>query len=217
MDKEQIMDQYTQGSIKEIFPIQIYEAEFPNFDRIKQHLLDSLEPHFKTLAPGNEYVDGNGKPLIYRTLPNLQLDPAFKELIEFVEYHGRIYWKQLNLTSRAEPSALHVWSNKIPPGGFTPTHVHTPIPIASAFYINASDDMGTLEIENPIDTINKLAPRDNALAPYFDTHQVKVRDGKLAMFPGWMRHFTRSNMSKQDRVVMSFNIGANVSYHGKDN
>jgi uncharacterized protein (TIGR02466 family) len=211
------MTDFKDGTLKQIFPIQIYEAEYPNFQNIKQQLLESLEPHYKTLADGNEYIDGSGKPLIYRTLPNLQLDPSFKDLIEFIEYHGRKYWQQLNLTTKVEPYVLHAWSNKIPPGGFTPTHVHTPIRIASAFYIHASDEMGVLEIENPIDTIEKLVPRDNALAPYFDTHRVSVNDGKLVMFPGWMKHFNRSNMTKEDRVVMSFNVGANISYHGKNN
>jgi uncharacterized protein (TIGR02466 family) len=109
-----------------------------------------------------------------------------------------------------------MWSNKIPPGGFTPVHVHTPMPVAAAFYIHANDDMGVLEIENPIDTIQKMMPRDNNLAPYYDTHRVKVSDGKLVLFPGWVRHFTRSNLTKENRVIVSFNIGANISYHAKN-
>jgi uncharacterized protein (TIGR02466 family) len=202
---------------KDIFPIKIYEAEYPNFENIKQQLIDNLKPHFNTLAPGNEYIDSSGNPLIYRTLPNLEKDSNFKDLIEFVEYHGRQYWKELNFTSRVEPYVLHMWANKIPPGGFTPVHVHTPMPIASALYIHATNEMGTLEIENPIDTIQKLSPRDNNLAPYFQTHSVPVKDGKLVLFPGWIRHYTRSNMTKEDRIIASFNIGANIHYHGKNN
>lgn len=208
---------YSNGTIKEIFPMKIYEAQYPDFHKIKQKLLEDLEPHFSTLAPGNQYVDEEGRPMIYRTLPNLEKNPKFKELIEFFEYHGRIYWKESNLTSRVEPYVLHMWSNKIPPGGFTPVHVHTPIPIAAAFYVHATDDMGVLEIENPLDTIEKLQPRDNNLAPYYHTHHVNVSDGKLVLFPGWVRHFTRSNMTKEDRVIISCNIGANLTYHGKDN
>ena len=109
-----------------------------------------------------------------------------------------------------------MWSNKIPPGGFTPVHVHTPMPVAAAFYIHATDDMGVLEIENPIDTIQKMMPRDNNLAPYYDTHRVPVSDGKLVLFPGWVRHFTRSNTTNENRVIVSFNIGANITYHGKN-
>jgi uncharacterized protein (TIGR02466 family) len=202
--------------IVNIFPIKIYEAEFPNFQEVKQQIIQDLEPHFSSLAPGNEYIDSNGNPLIYRTLPNLQDDIKFKPLIDFAEYHGKKYWKELNLTSRVEPYVLHMWSNKIPPGGFTPVHVHTPIPIAAALYIHASDDMGVLEIENPIDTIEKLVPRDNRLKPYFHTHRVPISDGKLVLFPGWIRHFTRSNMTNENRIIVSFNIGANVTYHGKN-
>lgn len=203
------------GKFIDIFPMRIYEVEYPDFHKIKQQLLEDLEPHFKTLAPGNQYVDELGRPQIYRTMPNLEKDSKFKDLIEFVEYHGRIYWKECNLTTRVEPYVLHMWANKIPPGGFTPVHVHTPMPVASALYIHASDEMGVLEIENPIDTIEKMMPRDNNLAPYYHTHRVNVYDGKLVLFPGWVRHFTRSNMTNENRVIASFNIGANVTYHAK--
>jgi uncharacterized protein (TIGR02466 family) len=216
VDKEQIMIEFSTGEFKDLFPLKIYEAEYPDFHKIKQKILDDLEPHFSTLAPGNQYVNDSGSPLIYRTMPNLEKDPNFKELIEFAEHHGRIYWKECNLTTRVDPYVLHMWSNKIPPGGFTPVHVHTPMPVAAAFYIHATDDMGVLEIENPIDTIQKMMPRDNNLAPYYDTHRVKVSDGKLVLFPGWVRHFTRSNLTKENRVIVSFNIGANISYHAKN-
>jgi hypothetical protein len=127
--------------IVDIFPIKIYEAEFPNFQDVKQQLIQDLEPYFSSLAPGNEYIDSNGNPLIYRTLPNLQDDIKFKPLVDFVEYHGKKYWKELNLTSRVEPYVLHMWSNKIPPGGFTPVHVHTPIHIGTHIYIYNYDYM----------------------------------------------------------------------------
>lgn len=200
-----------------IFPITIYETHFPDFQTIKQQLIDDLEPHFETLAPGNEYWTPDGKPMIYRTLPNLQTFEKFKPVFDFVEHHARKYWQHMNLTKRVEPYVLHSWSNKIPPGGFTPVHVHTPIPIAGALYIHADSSMGDLEIENPLDTIEKMMPRDNNLAPYFQTHRVKVEEGKLVLFPGWIRHYTRSNTSNETRIIMSFNIGSNVTYHGKNN
>jgi uncharacterized protein (TIGR02466 family) len=209
--------EYQDGQFKDIFPIRIYEAEYPNFQSIKQKLIEDLEPHFDTLAPGNQYWDKDKSPLIYRTLPNLEKEDKFKHILDFVEHHGKKYWKELNFTSRVEPYVLHSWSNKIPPGGFTPVHVHTPIPVAAAFYVHARDDMGELEIENPIDTIEKLVPRDNNLAPYFNTHRVSISDGKLVLFPGWIRHYTRSNTSNETRIIMSFNIGANITYHGKNN
>ena len=70
---------------------------------------------------------------------------------------------------------------------------------------------------HPIDTIQKLAPRDNILMPYFQTHSVPVKDGKLVLFPGWVRHYTRSNMTKENRIITSFDIGAKVEYLSKNN
>lgn len=211
-----IDNMYDGGKFIDIFPMKIYEAEFPDFQSIKQKLLEDLEPHFQNLAPGNQYYDSNNNPLIYRTMPTLEKDPAFKEIIDFAEHHGKIYWKECNFTQRVEPYVLHMWSNKIPPGGFTPVHVHTPMPIAAAFYIHASDEMGVLEIENPLDTIEKLQPRDNVFLPYHKTHKVNVKDGKLVLFPGWVRHFTPGNLSNETRIIVSFDIGARITYHAKN-
>ena len=62
---------YDNGKFIDIFPMKIYEAQFPDFHKIKQKILDDLEPHFSTLAPGNQYVNDSGDPLIYRTMPKL--------------------------------------------------------------------------------------------------------------------------------------------------
>lgn len=196
------------GRSRDIFPTKIYEAEFPNFGNIQKKIIEATLPYFEKPADGNEYITGNGEAMIVRTGNNLHKDPALREVVDFIEYHGREYWKQSELTSRIDPYVLQLWANCIPPGGFTPAHNHNPVPVAGAFYINAESEMGNLYLENPLEMIVGKQPRDYLHKPYLYTETITVKSGNLVMFPGWLRHHTRSNMTKENRYVFGFNIGA---------
>jgi len=197
---------------RDIFPIKIYEAEFPNFDVIQERIKAAIIPYFDNPAPGNEYISGDGTAMIIRTCNDLHKDPSFKEVSEFIEFHGREYWKQLSYTTRVDPYILQMWANDIPPGGFTPAHNHNPVPIGGAFYIDATLDKGNLYLEDPLEMVHGKAPRDFMHKPYLYTETITVKPGKLIMFPGWMRHHTRSNMSQENRYVIGYNFGSWISY-----
>ncbi len=200
---------FAPGQSKDIFPIKIYEAEFPNFETIRDEIISAMIPHFesKNLADGNDYIFSDGEPMIIRTGNELHKDPAFKSVVDFIEYHGREYWRQSDLTSRVEPYILQLWANRVPPGGFTPAHNHNPVPVAGAFYIDANPEKGNLYLEDPLEMVQGRMPRDFLHKPYLYTETIKVTSGKLVMFPGYLRHHTRSNLSKENRYVFGFNFG----------
>jgi uncharacterized protein (TIGR02466 family) len=199
---------FNAGTARDVFPTKIYEAEFPNFDQVQDQILEAVIPYFNKPAEGNEYVTGNGQAMIIRTGNDLHKDPALKNVVDFIEFHAKEYWKQSELTSRIDPYILQLWANTIPPGGFTPAHNHNPVPMGGAFYINAVPKMGNLYLENPMENVIGKQPRDFQHKPYLYTETINVSPGKLIMFPGWMRHHTRSNMTQENRYVMGFNIGA---------
>lgn len=206
---------YPNGQARQIFPTTIYEAEFPNFADIQDRIKAAVQPYFREPAAGNEYFDGQGNPLIIRSNNELHKDPALKEVADFIEYHAREYWKISELTTRVEPYILQMWANEIPPGGFTPAHNHNPTPIGGAFYIDASPEKGNLYLEDPLEMVLGKQPRDFQHKPYLYTETITVKPGKLVMFPGWLRHHTRSNMSKENRYVVGYNIGAWLQFMPK--
>jgi uncharacterized protein (TIGR02466 family) len=200
---------------REIFPIKIYEADFPNFESIQERIQTAIMPYFESPAGGNEYISADGKPMIIRTGNDLHKDPVFKEITDFIEFHGREYWKQCEYTTRVDPYILQMWANDIPPGGFTPAHNHNPAAIGGAFYINATPDKGNLYLEDPLEMIHGKAPRDYMHKPYLYTETITVNPGKLVIFPGWLRHHTRSNMTQENRYVLGYNMGAWINFTPK--
>ena len=197
------------GIVRDIFPTQIYEAQWENFENVRSDLKSKLMPLFNdNVAAGNQYYDKDGQPIFKRTDPNLQNRKELQPLTDFLNYHARVYWKACGFTTRVEPYVMQVWANDVPPGGFTPAHNHNPVPIGGAFYVDADSEMGNLYLEDPLEMVKGKQPLDFTYKPYLWTETISVQPGKVVMFPGWMRHHVRSNMSKENRIVVGFNIGA---------
>lgn len=208
---------YKTGNISKIFPTTIYEAEWENFSEVKNNIIQRLQPYFKnSIAEGNEYVDKNGDPIFKRTIPMLQLYPEFADIAKFVDYHGKQYWKELGFTEQQEPYVLQLWANEVPPGGFTPSHNHNPVAVGGAFYIDADPKMGNIHLENPNQMVLGRMPYDWQKKPYLYTHEVPIYDGKIIMFPGYLMHHVRSNMSGGNRIVIGFNFGLSWNYKSKE-
>lgn len=196
-------------STRDIFPVTIYETYFENFSEIQQDIIDKLRPLFKdNIASGNQYYDKDGDPIFVRTDPNLQTREELRPLSDFIEYHAKLYWKELGLSEKIDPYLMQLWANDVPPGGFTPAHTHIPVPLGGVFYVEADEEMGNLFLEDPLETTRGQMPYDHAFRPYLPVEEIKVETGKLVMFPGWLRHHVRSNMSNNNRLIVGFNIGA---------
>lgn len=206
---------HTPGTPRDLFPVKIYEAEFDGFESIQQSMIDAALPYFKNPALGNEYFDGQGNPLIVRTNNELYKDAAFKPVVDFIEFHGKEYWKACGYTNRVDPYIIHLWANELPPGGFTPPHNHNPSIFAGVFYLDADSVKGNLYLEDPLTFINGKMPYDFLHKPYLYTETISVKPGKLVMFPGWMYHHTRSNRSDTNRYILGFNFGAWIDFRPK--
>lgn len=204
---------YPLGTFKNLFPTTIYEAVWPEFSNVSQSLINKVMPYFETnLAPGNDYVDKDGSDIFKRTVPNLHLEPEFKEVIEFIEYHGQEYWKIMGWTTQEKPYVLQLWANDVPPGGFTPTHNHNPVAVGGALYLDADPLKGNIHLEDPMQMVKGRMPYDWQKKPYLYTEEIKVEAGKLIMFPGWLMHHVRSNRSNTNRIVIGFNFGLTWTY-----
>jgi uncharacterized protein (TIGR02466 family) len=202
--------------IKEIFPIKIYEVEFPNYDSIKDSLVAEITAYFDVNREQyahhrlfrNAYTLEGTKDFEYRDLHKRLQHP---EVIEFIQHHVREYWKELNYVKTHEPSIVHMWANLTPKGGNIIQHNHSPYEIAGSFYVDASPDMGCLALVDPNEMIRGRLPyydnTESKQGRYFFDHVVEPKAGKLVLFPGWLYHKTQVNESDLERIVLGLNAG----------
>jgi ectoine hydroxylase-related dioxygenase (phytanoyl-CoA dioxygenase family) len=85
------------------------------------------------------------------------------------------------------------------------------MPMVAAFYLKAEYDSGDLILTNPAEYSITNIPFSTDIERKIETG-IKVRTGDLVLFPGYIRHKTGENLSNDDRIVISFNIGYSGKY-----
>ena len=201
--------------LKDIFSVQIYEVEFPNYEKIQSTLLEEVKSFFedRDLYANhrlfrNAYSIEGTKPHEHRDLHKIL---KHQEVIEFIQEHIKIYWNQLGYTKLHIPEIEHMWANLSPKGGNIIQHNHSPFEIAGTFYVNANPEMGQLALVNPNEQILGRLPyydnNESKQGRYFFDHLVEPKPGKLILFPGWIYHKTIPNRTDEERVVLGINSG----------
>jgi len=196
----------------DIFAHTILEVDFPNFEEIHQDLKDLVSSKFNENFV-NEY-DGHDHPLRHGAINRLYQigdtveNTSVEKLLNFVNKQGKDYWNKLNLSTSLNPYVLQLWATATKRGGFHASHNHNPVPVAGVFYVEASPEEGNLFLENPLDLVlGKSAYQSSTQTPTRFNYEVEAKSGKLVLFPGWMKHFTRPNPTDNLRISVAVNFG----------
>jgi hypothetical protein len=202
----------------DLFAHTIYEVELDGYADIQTPLIDYITANFNSEFI-NEYT-GHDHPLragavtkIYDKFTyhkeNRKIDdPNLQLVFDWITEHGKEYWKILNLSQYLNPYILQLIGTEAMRGGFVASHNHNPVPIAGVFYLKAAPNMGNLFLENPLDLIlGKSANHSETRIPTTFNYEVEAVSGKLVLFPGWMKHFTKPNTTDDMRISMAVNFG----------
>lgn len=202
--------------LKDIFPIQIYEVDFPNYDLIKDDLLsdimalfnENLELYSKHRLFNQSYSLEGTEEGMYR---DLHTRLKYPELMSWIQEQVINYWRAMQYSRFVTPEIVHMWSNLTPKGGNIIQHNHSPFEIAGSFYVDASPDKGCLVLVDPNELIRGRLPyydsQESKQGRFFFDHKVEPHPGKLVLFPGWLYHKTQKNPTDDPRVVIGLNAG----------
>jgi uncharacterized protein (TIGR02466 family) len=193
--------------IKSIFPIDIYETKYENFEIIKESavselLLLDLQTHDHTANLLTSVMSLESSTKILTSQP---LTP----IVNFIKDHLDSFWSHLKYNG--SPVISHIWVQKYEKNGHCFPHHHNPHSLSGCFYINATPSHGNLRLQNPNE--NMLSQVSYQLRSdiefrtpgYFD-HRVNVEDGKLIFFPSYLWHRSEINKLSDPRIVLAFNI-----------
>jgi hypothetical protein len=214
------------SEIVNIFPHQIYVCDYPNFDEIKDSIAGEIKKYLGVdVVPDNYSKDvsdrvrdsiirGGEYGVMYDIVnfdnpskPEDIANPDLKKLHDWMEDRCREYWEVLDYNEKLNPYILQLWGVWQGPGGFTTSHNHGAIPIAGAFYVDA-ENKGNLVLEDPSELILSRAPHNKTKGiPKRFTQEIEVKNGRLVLFPGWLKHFSKSNLSDENRILMAINFG----------
>ena len=102
----------------------------------------------------------------------------------------------------------NMWTTIYPEDGFVPEHIHACFSVSGVFYVKAPKNCGDIVFRDPswvaktmnVWGSNKTFPHDGT------TFSFTPEPGLMILFPSWLPHCTRPNVSGDDRIIISFNL-----------
>lgn len=197
-----------------LFSLPIYKVNI--LDQIDaSNLEEKLQLELSQSSVKISDLEKNNGISTYATNCNLHLEVYSKALSDIVLQHARLYWKILDVDPRLEPRIDQCWSNIHYDNGLTVEHSHSLYPLVATFYVKAEKNSGDLVLINPMEYGLTHIPYGVPIENKTET-AIKISTGDLILFPGWVRHKTKENLSNQPRIVMSFNINYVGKYLSSD-
>lgn len=202
----------------DLFAHTVYEVDYPDYNNIQDNLINYITANFNSEFI-NEY-SGHDHPIRAGALTRIYDkfkyqkegksidDPNLKSIFDWITVHGKEYWKILNLSQHLDPYILQLWATAVKQGGFVASHNHNPVPVSGVFYLKSERGLGNLFLENPLDLVLGKSPHHvDERAPTRFNYEIEAVSGKLILFPGWMKHFTKPNPTEDVRMSMAVNFG----------
>lgn len=195
-------------TIKEIFPTRIYVTQFPgDLTELQEKLLPKINSMFVDTKNNNQTSMRGDGICSYNIKRDLNLDPLFKPVVDFVNEHSQLYWKALGYDTSMRPEVYEMWTNIYKQDSFIEMHNHSPIHMTASFYLKHPSNGGNIVFEHPNATLLKHQPYNFDQIRYTAFEQeVTVTSGTLVIFPGYMNHKTQPNMSTEDRIIIGSNV-----------
>lgn len=170
--------------------------DWPKIKKFCEDLTNNTKPKQDTNWAGDDFaklLDIPHKNPLFRDFYNW-LTPIVYDVV--INKYG--------FSKEYEYKILNSWINLHVPGGSTPLHHHGPSVVAISTYLNQPENSGYIEFKNPLEYHNTCYPYpiDDEISNW---KEVKTKTGDVVMFPGWLRHRTQTNRSKEDRWVLTTN------------
>jgi|688.fasta_scaffold14953_6 uncharacterized protein (TIGR02466 family) len=195
------------------FSVPILEAILPDAELINESLNPKIQKLFNNISDKrllghywhsniltDETPDTGYSSFNHGSLTD---DKNFNDFFATISPVITEFFNQLNFNQTWD--FINAWANVYPHGSFVPHHNHGTAHWSGSYYVNAAENCGDIILHDPKEyALNNEPPstkwRGNISCP------ISVLPGKLVIFPGYLKHETKPNLSSEDRTIISFNI-----------
>jgi len=174
-------------------PVYLTDTEIPCFDK-EVDFIKNLD-----FSPGiQNSLSSNVKLLDFLEL---------KSIKDVCEYHLKKYVETI-LDCNQEFYITNSWATKNSQGEGHHIHSHPNSIISGVIYLQIPNS------DNEIEFHHKSALRQNFDFNYTiknynifnsDSWYLPIKQGQILLFPSWVKHGVKSNISSEDRIVLGFN------------
>lgn len=184
----------------ELFPI--FSTVIAKF-KLKQNL-NNLEKFCVSLKDkqGRKLSNLSGYQSKNIDLKNKIIKIFVNEIQQKINEYKKIYSIDLNL------NILNLWININKYKDANASHTHPGSYISGVFYIKAPKNCGNIVFKNSNQIENFI--QENIFSSFTNVnsslYHVSPEENVLYLFPSWLEHYVEPNLSKKNRISISFNF-----------
>ena len=188
-------------NIVPLFPCVVWTHDLAaeSYQPLNQELAEQINA---ILAPRPEIAPGH----TWQTHPDLHQRPAFATLIGLFNEAVASVLEFLQV----EEAAFRItgcWANVNPSGSPHSAHTHPNNYLSGVYYVQTMQGADSITFHDPREEANIIAPRVRKQTPYNAPRiNVPAKDGRLVIFPAWLKHSVEVNKSPRERISISFNM-----------
>ena len=193
-------------TLEYIFPTPIYYSHISNFDVVQEQLKNAID-NIK-FQRNDEWKKQWGETH-YMSCSNYKdsfLDtPGIEDFREEVNQHIKHYLFEMRHRRNIDYNIISSWVALFTENDWGHTHHHGFADIAGVYYHKTNSSDGNIFFESP----NPYLPVSYCYQQFAATWEHKPEEGKILLFPAWLRHGIKPNKTDTDRISISFNISFN--------
>jgi len=185
------------------FPTPVYIQEVSNAVELNHYLEKQILQWQKEDPKGVSKTNVNG----WHSTTDMNQKEEYNVLTkELFNIQHEIFKKEL-LTQK--PVLGNMWANINYKGGFNRPHLHPNSLFSGVYWVKAPENSGDLMLYEPRPGVHTTMPnrKEGKLPPelWREVHY-QPKAGTIVMFPAWLWHEVRPNLSNDIRISVSFNF-----------
>ena len=179
-----------------------FEFLFPTNILITDNVLES--EYLDSMVSDTLQKSKTGRQINWQSHPRLQDELKYKSLSEAALNLGKKYAE--NLKWKYEHIFItDMWSNILKPGETHAPHTHSNNIISGVFYLSADDTSG-LRFYDPRPQSNVFDLNREFNWNNCSLWEYASKTNRMILFPSWLSHMVPSNISKDNRISVAFNL-----------
>lgn len=134
---------------------------------------------------------------------NLVKNEKFSFFYDHIKNIISEFFEQLSYTGSWH--FVNSWAAIYPKGAWVPLHDHKIMEWSGVYYVSAPNNCGDIVFTDPKEYALAAEPPNTRWRGNYK-QRFSPQDGKLILFPSYVKHETMPNNSDEDRIIISFNI-----------
>jgi len=192
---------FASTEVKDIFPTPIWVLDLPE-EKANSLNTDLRRTIYALTAPLREIPLGS----------TWQTDPTLQQRREFAEFSELVRQAAKGALSFLQVEYEHFeitgcWANINPQGGLNSAHTHPNNYLSGVYYVAVPPVGSRILFQDPRGQASMIMPKPRQYTRLTaNGANAASKDGRMVIFPAWLKHTVPANDGQSERISISFNL-----------